>query len=238
MLLRILHSIGLTNLSNADVQSLELLSIYKKLNSKLNISDSNVKIKLLPYLERYSKVDINVNELGVIERDMRALKRVIVIADKVEKPHSILEEAVENNFNEGIQYIFLVSTSKAEDELTNYYTIFEARAKIVAKRLNRDVASLLQIKRLPMDWNNYPYILYQCEDQVDNTRLVTYAFRGNELGKGISHYYVSVAGEDAHTIAITVTAEAPSEIIKEVNPTNNRFEYGGRSLRLVTSNSR
>lgn len=236
MLLRFIHKIGLTNLSDDDVDSMELHSLGKKIKHRLSSSKSNVKINFIPHFDRYFQSHLTVDELGVIERDMKDLKRVIVIANQVEKPHSSLEEAVDDNFNEGIQYLFLVSKSKAETELESYYTIFEARAKIVAKKLGIAKDSLIQIKRLPFDWDNYPYILYQCERQGDSSQLVTYAFRGNEVRRGISHSYESVVGEDAHTIALTVTAGAPSDIREEVAPINNIFEDGDRSIRLAVSN--
>lgn len=235
MLLKILHSIGLTNLSEAQVEAIALHNLASKLRHQLLVAEKRVKIDFVPFFDRYFRCELTVDELGAIERDLIGLKRVIVIADHVEKPQSTLAEAVQNNMGEGVEYLFLVSSSKAEEELDSFYLIFEAYAKIAAKELQVDKSALIKIKQLPYDWNNYPYILYQCMSESNPAELVTYAFRGNELGKGISAQYESVVGADAHTIASAITSGAPETILNQVNPKNATYEDGDMSLKSVHS---
>ena len=123
---------------------------------------------------------IPVSDIGVIERDLPNLRMVIVIADKVERPASLLSEAVEQNFIRGVKYLFLVSADRTKEE-DGYYKLFEQLAKIVIKRglsVNKKLEELIQIQSLPYKWEDYPHIFYRIE--LPEGGLRTLAFRGDK----------------------------------------------------------
>ncbi len=167
---------------------------------------------------------IDVRELGKIEGSIERLQRVIVMAHQVERPTDELAEAVEMNFRRGVKYIFLVSRSRAQLELNGYYKIFEALAEIALARdrPNRDVRDLVEIKQLPFDWDDYPFIFYQVSD--DKGAVRTIAFRGEQLHEGIADFYTTIPPSYAHTIATSVLADGPGPIDEPVRFDRERFE--------------
>ncbi len=162
---------------------------------------------------------ISSKNLGIFERDLPGLKQVIVLANQVEKPSNTLAEAVEDNFKEGVKYLFLVSKSKAESELEGYYLIFEALAKIVRKKSNVKIATneLVEIKRLPYDWPDVPYIFYQFQNSEKDGNIYTIAFKGNQKGEGIAAFYEKLSPSHSESLALALLAEAPSGICKDIN---------------------
>lgn len=156
---------------------------------------------------------IPVEKLGSIERDFSNLKQVIVVADRVEKPSSTLEKAVEHNITHGVKYLFLVSNSTAEQELTGYFLIFEALAKIALSKSGKNVniREFVEIKRLPYDWPDAPYIFYQYSPD-DTDERYTVVFRGNQKGEGISDFYEQLSSSNSKAIKLAVLEEAPAEI--------------------------
>lgn len=155
---------------------------------------------------------IPVRRLGVIERDFRNLKQVIVVADCVERPSGILQEAVEDNFREGVKYLFLVSQKRAEAEVNGYFLIFEALAKKVIAETQQeiDVLELVQIRKLTYDWPDVPYLFYQYKS--DSGELLTTAFRGNQRGEGIANAYEQLTTARSEAIASALLAQAPEFI--------------------------
>lgn len=155
----------------------------------------------------------SVERLAIVERDLPNLKQVIVVADRLEKPSSTLEDAVEDNFKKGVKYLFLVSHSTAERELTGYFLIFEALAKIALSESGKNVniRDHVEIKRLPYDWPDVPYIFYQYSPD-DTDERYTVAFRGNEKGEGIAEFYEHLSSSSSKAIIMALLAEAPAEI--------------------------
>ncbi len=157
---------------------------------------------------------ISAGELGIFEKDLPNLKQVIVLANKVERPNDRLAEAVEDNFGEKVSYLFLVSNSKADEEVSGYYLIFEALAKKVAaekKDSSISVNELVTIKQLPYDWDDVPYIFYQYTVDGSSNRY-TIAFRGNEKREGIAEYYEKLSPSRSSTLVSALLSEAPQEI--------------------------
>ena len=76
----------------------------------------------------------DVRVLGRIEGSLPDLKRVIVIADQIEDPEDELRRAVKHNFQKGVHYLFLISKSRAPQELDRYVKIFMTLAEIITKK--------------------------------------------------------------------------------------------------------
>lgn len=162
---------------------------------------------------------ISVEDLGGIELRLQNLKRVLVVANKIERPEGSLARAVESNFKKGVDYLFLISRSKAATEKTRYYKLFEAYASMSGAD-----NSLLDIKALPFEWDDYPIIFYQTRDTKGI--LATIAFRGTELREGIAEYYQRVPAEYAHTIATTLLSDAPSDVEASAFSQRGVYENG------------
>lgn len=160
-----------------------------------------------------------VEELGRIEGTLPNLVRVLVVANKIEKPEGELGRAVESNFSRGVRYLFLISSSKAASEKLGYYKLFEAYAEI-----RGSAKDTLDIKALPFEWDDYPIIFYQTRD--DTGVLASIAFRGTELLEGIANYYERVPAAYAHTIATSLLADAPADVNVSEIPGRSEFDNG------------
>jgi len=193
-------------------------------------------IYLRPHANPSDTVDlpngIAVRDLGAIERDMQNLRRVIVVADKVAKPSSILEEAVEYNFARNVQYTFLVSRDRAQREINGYYAIFKAYAQLVIdQRGYGKVEELVQILRLPYNWDDYPYIFYTVNVPTHGEK--TLAFRGDQLHEGIAHHYGRIEPALAHTIARALVSEAPSSL-STIEVERGHFDAGSNVIEFTS----
>lgn len=162
---------------------------------------------------------ISVEDLGRIEGNLPNLVRVLVVADQIEKPDGSLGQAVEANFAKGVDYLFLISASKAATEKSRYYKLFEAYAQIRGAN-----SKSLDIKALPFEWDSYPIIFYQTRDATN--ALATIAFRGTELREGIASRYERVPTEYAHTVATSLLADAPSDVVVTGFTGREEFESG------------
>ncbi|MCH7575694.1 MAG: hypothetical protein IIA59_11285 [Candidatus Marinimicrobia bacterium] len=161
---------------------------------------------------RFSRF-ISVNKIGIIERDLHGLVQVVVVAQMIEKPSSQLEIAVQHNFERGIKYLFLVSESTAEQEVSGYYLIFEALAKIAIARTGKVIKlkELIDIKKIAFDWTDAPYVFYQYIEEGSNEKK-TILFKGNQRGEGIADYYERIPSAQAMVIANSLLANAPQAI--------------------------
>lgn len=137
---------------------------------------------------------------------------MFVVADCVERPSGTLQEAVEDNFREGVKYLFLVSHKRAEKELKGYILIFEALAEKVIAESNQqlEVEELVQIRNLTYDWPDVPYIFYQYTSE--SGELLTTAFRGNQRGEGIARAYEQLPTTMSIAIISALLAQAPEFI--------------------------
>mgnify|MGYP001569925785 CR=1 FL=1 len=189
------------------------------------------RLRLSPLALPHCRDRLTVDGIAEIEKHLANLKRVIVLAHRIEKPLDDLSEAVEYNFQRGVRYLFLVSQSQADQEVQGYYQIFETLAKIVIYKTSaaKQIKDLVDIQQLPYDWDDYPYIFYQVEDATGASKTI--AFRGDQLREGIADAYVRVEPTYAHTIARSVLADAPRPLAArvrieefEVAPDSVRFE--------------
>ena len=141
-----------------------------------------------------------------------------MIADQIEDPEDELRRAVKHNFQKGVHYLFLISKSRAPQELDRYVKIFMTLAEIITKKND-----LVEIRQLPYDWPDYPYVFYETLS-TSAPRATFIAFRGNQRREGIADEYFGVPPHFAHTIAVSVLSGAPEKIVVEAEdfetPTN------------------
>jgi hypothetical protein len=161
---------------------------------------------------RYSKY-ISVRKLGIIERDLSKLQRVIVVANQIDRPTGTLLEAVQDNFSEGVHYLFLVSKSQGVTSRNQWFQLFEAIARVVRdiKGLDIPVTNLVSIKTLEYEWPSVPHIFYQYESLKDS-ELTTVCFRGNSTGYGISEFYEIITDSSVEAMLRGLLAGEPNDI--------------------------
>jgi hypothetical protein len=170
-----------------------------------------VAVRLLRDAPVARRTGFSVHALGEYEAQLPILRRVVVVCHGIEDPKDALREAVKGNFARGVQYLFLVSKSRANKELERGFRIFEVLARFACDEGAKpvDMATLLDIKSLPYEWDDTPYIFYELDepDRPDVRRVV--AVRGNQIKEGIAAAYTVVAPRSAKTILRAVMAGAP-----------------------------
>jgi hypothetical protein len=127
-----------------------------------------------------------------------------------------------------VRYLFLVSKSKAKNELSRYYGFFETEARIAKEDFNltTNVDEMICIQQLPYEWDNYPFIFYRQQlpqNENDKSIASTVAIRGNFRQSGIADYYEAVPPEYAEAIARAILAQAPAPIRDAVNIHEDNF---------------
>jgi hypothetical protein len=161
---------------------------------------------------RYSKY-ISVRKVGILERDLLRLRRVIVVANQIDPPTGTLLEAVKDNFSEGVHYLFLVSKSQGTSAREEWFQLFEAIARVVKyqKKFDIPVDELVNIKTLDYEWPSEPHIFYQYESTED-CELTTVCFRGNSSGHGISEFYEIITDSSIEAMLRGLLGGAPSDV--------------------------
>ena len=179
---------------------------------------------------------VSVKRIGIIERDIYQLKRVIVVANQIEKPINTLQDAVEDNFREGVEYLFLISRSKGQVERSRYYRIFEQLARIAANDQESSFTELIQIKSLTYEWLYPPHIFYQYIEKKSN-KLHTVCFKGynGSRRKGIASYYEVISGSEAEPLLQSLLADAPVET-EDLFVVNDMFDVTLKANKTALDN--
>jgi hypothetical protein len=106
------------------------------------------------------------------------------------------------------------------------YRIFEVLARMASDEQpgSREITKLLDIKALPYEWDDTPYIFYELfePDRPDVRRIV--AVRGNQFKEGIADGYSKVDPRSARSIVRAVMSGAPLDVSEGV-PVET-VEYG------------
>jgi len=192
-----------------------------------------------PELELKSIVLSN-EQIGRIEAELKNLDKVFIVCDKVDYPTNGLRKAVEKRFSEGIVYTFLISKSKAEEEIMGYYKSFEALACIAIKKnnLNCESRDLVKIKRLDFDWDENPCIFYF---QKLNEKFEVLAFQGiGSIKKmGISDMYNPIPDNLARLCIEAIRSKAPEELVAAPDKIeiNTIFDEADKIISMDTINS-
>jgi hypothetical protein len=146
-----------------------------------------------------------VDEIGIIERDLRKLKEVVVILDTIERPYHLLLDAVLNNFSESVRYRFFVAEQNFEACHAHFKPFFEQLVEVAANIKGSQIepnAELCHIYKLPYRREGYPYIFYCYANGVDHlseqrNSMHIIAFRGCDKGRGIAELYKRVEPTEA-----------------------------------------
>lgn len=147
---------------------------------------------------------VELSELARFEKDLPPGSIVVVLAHTIEEPQEKLRAAVQDNFQQGIRYIFLVSQSKYNHSLEEFTEFFKA-IYIIARRLPSTSGSNSHVKKLDFDqifsilplvgeWTSWPYVLYV---EPNEKRQRVWVFRGNLRKEGIAEKYVQLGNIEA-----------------------------------------
>jgi hypothetical protein len=152
-----------------------------------------------------------VDEIGVIERDLRKLKEVVVILDTIERPYHLLLDAVLNNFSESVRYHFFVAEQNFQSCYTHFKPFFEQLIEVAANIKGSQIdpkAELCYIYKIPYRREGYPYIFYcyangidPLSEQRNNMHII--AFRGCDKARGIAELYKRVEPAEARNAVET-----------------------------------
>jgi len=184
---------------------------------------------------------ITVSELGDIERDLVDLRETIIVAHRIEKPEKHLRAAVEDNFQQGVRYVFVVSESELQNAATNekiFHAIFTFAQETAplegpnSKIRSRTFEELFAIRALRGEWQSWPYIFYRCGSPTN-----TIAFRGDQLREGIAENYVQLSGADAASIFCACEMAMTSEARSDVGAGGGEFSDRPPVLSIVSSKS-
>jgi hypothetical protein len=181
---------------------------------------------------------VAVTDLGLYEGGLATLERAVIVAHRIEDPKDSLREAVRNNISRGVQYLFLVSPSTYAEEKNLGYQLFAVLANMTLKdgKSNSKVEELVDIKPLPYEWEDTPYIFYELREEERRGVRRIIALRGNQKREGIAEGYFQVPPPFARTIyrGVILNAVASSE---GAVPDEEDFTYGEGSnvIRLERS---
>lgn len=263
MWLRLLHNLGLTDLSDEEVAG-----YYQKQETlrQAYLAAKRGSPTLLALCQRYSPnpdqlhfltrylsggrnvvgatqetfpvrewEEITAHKLGEIEGNIKGLVRVIIAAHRVEEPTNALRQAVKKNLESNVEYRFLVSQSHAESEIDGWIRMFLAIAHVVLKRTGSELepADLVRISNLQYDWRDTPYVFYQTE--TSNGKMATIAFRGDETDEGIAKRYTRLPGWLAYSMALAILSDAPVPLTVEEEQFQVSPEIDSAALTLVSA---
>jgi len=163
--------------------------------------------KSIAELDKFSS--LSVEELALVEKHVPNLRTVVILCHRVDEPNSGLAKAVLDNFQQGAAYTFFVSPEEAQNEdLLRYQEWFghlfhTARGMAPSRGENaiirtRKFEDVFAIKRLPLNWDNVPYVFYSFA--ADSGEIATISFKGTQAGVGISDRYDRVSATEARAI--------------------------------------
>ncbi|HEY2975317.1 MAG TPA: hypothetical protein VGJ48_22565 [Pyrinomonadaceae bacterium] len=177
---------------------------------------------------------IPVSELGLYEGSLATLERAVIVAHRIENPEDSLREAVRNNIGRGVHYLFLVSRSKFADEKQLGYQLFAVFVDMVLRdgKSGAKVEDFLEIRPLPYDWEDTPYIFYELREEERRGVRRIIALRGNQKREGIAEGYFKVDPPFARTIYRSVILSAAESSEEETIDEQDLTFSGAKILRL------
>jgi hypothetical protein len=143
---------------------------------------------------------LKIESLADFERDLPPGSTVVVLAHTIEEPKDSLRAAVQDNFQQGINYIFLVSESQHRDNLAKYADFFKAiytiAERVAPARGNNSLIKEISFEKifviLPLtgEWKSWPYVLYSVPTGEKSQKV--FVFRGNQRREGLAEQYVQL----------------------------------------------
>ncbi len=150
---------------------------------------------------------ITKKELGELEEKLWKCKEVILVADKVEVPtRDSAKEiliAIVDNFIDGVEYNFLVPEeyfaeySKFINE--RYAHIIDLASDFSDTEVNKSLFKLHSYPYIKVE-ADYPYLFYRFETESGDDEIL--AFRGEDIGEGISEEYRRMEPELARSFLL------------------------------------
>lgn len=203
----------------------------KSIQEKENALDKSLKEASAGIAAKLAPPSIlNHENWANFEKKVPYLFQVVVLADAVEQPVNGLQAAVLENFKRGVKYCFIVSQSKAQEELNGFYGIFEKLATIAITKykLSSTPDELVTILQLPGEWNNVPYVFYRTRG--NDNRSKTIAFRGDTELAGIANQYIAVDSDSAEAMFRLLMGKPPERLEANIPDIENGEFIDARPL--------
>ena len=127
--------------------------------------------------------EIDLSELAKYEGNIKNLKEIIIICDRLEEPTGALFEAVKSNFKKGAKYNFIISKNNFHKQ-TNICNFFDS----VAKNFTTHDYQQVFLHPLNFDWHGVPNVFYKYYDEETSTSKI-FAYEGDMAKEGISNTY-------------------------------------------------
>jgi len=174
---------------------------------------------------------ISLRTFSECERRLTGVSRVVVVCERVERPTSKLAEAVLDNFAEGIKYEFFIAkeTLEVEEQLILrqyrdwFAALFDAamiqRPRSASATTGLKFDDLFSVRVISARWHGPPYVFHISDISGSNAAAeseVVRTYRGLQLRRGISLYYVKVALPEA--MGIISLCAAASKDFREAVP--------------------
>lgn len=162
---------------------------------------------------------IDAHEFGLLEERLPDLEQVCIVCHTIEMPTDSLLTAVERNFQRGVRYCFYVPESR-RSEITGYYQLFEAMAKVASAKTGKPTSEMIQIQSFAGEWRDCPYVFYYQRPDKQQGRVVL-AIRGLQRLEGIAETYEVLPRGIAYTLIEAIRADAPTDIDTAMPPMNS-----------------
>ena len=166
----------------------------------------------------------SLSDISIIEKYIPNIESIVIICSIVQQPERMLYAAVADNFQQGARYAFYVSKSNIKHDDIILYThwfksIFEkARENAPTSGDNSAIwltafSDRFSVQSIGFDWESAPYIFYCYKDMIGEQSII--AFRGEDLGVGISDIYRKVDPEIAIDL-LKLASEASEDFSQEL----------------------
>jgi hypothetical protein len=147
-------------------------------------------------------------DVAIIERDIRALRAVVIISDTVDFPEHLLLDAVYDNLSQCVSYFFYVSPQNVEKSRQTILPLFEGIAQTIKSQVGSAGKVVVGSSGVPL--GDFPYIFYIYKVN-DRDHMSVVAFRGHTKNVGIADQYTMIDPDAARTIILALGAQNPGE---------------------------
>lgn len=184
---------------------------------------------------------ISMNDFAIVERDIKNLKKVIIVCDVLEKPSDLLYDSIRDNLAEKVEYHFFVSDDQLEVSCSAPLQFFENAERLKLGLKPEESTSLTRVHGIGHNRHDKPYVFLATGDG-EHASVV--CFKGMDVGVGIAKTYVLIDADDARNLynllaksyPRLLNARSPTDFVRGV--TEGMIDLRGRneitpSLRVV-----
>lgn len=208
----ILAVVGIVGLANLLVAGYILRNTatpgYPRLSESLR-SDFETRL--------YPSSSITLEDLGRFEETLEGLTHVYVVANRINDPrlpqYSAIRQAMVDNFQEGVVYVFFVSgdqlnrqADQFNDLLKSIFTLAKNDAQLEGPKSairQLEFRDLCRVIPMTRGWVSWPYIFYR-HTMPDHSDYYITALRGSAEQQGLTPFYYPVPEPEARALFMSL----------------------------------